>query len=67
MEDADERALESAGAGRTIVLPNDPFWLLRVRVPADGGQVPFHIQLLYRWQYGDTLPSDTGERTDDLS
>lgn len=34
-----------------IVLPPDPFWPIRVVVSDDGGPVPFHLLLLWRWQF----------------
>jgi hypothetical protein len=40
-----------SSASSTFVLPPDPFWLLRVKVPKDGDCVPYHFWLLYHWQF----------------
>lgn len=34
----------------TIILPPDPFWLLRIDVPA-GGCTPFVHMMLWAWQF----------------
>ncbi len=33
-----------------IILPPDPFWLLRIPV-APGQQTPFHLFMLWAWQF----------------
>lgn len=43
-------------AGR-IILPSDPFWLLRVNVPHDGDQIPYHVRLLWHYQFGGPEPT----------
>lgn len=34
-----------------IIVPNDPYWLLNVIASRDE-PTPFHLHLLYHWQYG---------------
>lgn len=34
-----------------LILPPDPFWLIRVQVPHDGDCVPYHLMLLWHWQF----------------
>lgn len=45
-----------------LILPEDPFWPRRVSVPQGGDCVPFHLMLMWHWQFFlDGLPPFTDE------